>query len=93
MFLFVMVLGLGSSAYQAHSQKRLPSSRAEVSLSFAPLVKRAAPAVVNIFTKKRYAAVLFLLCLTIHSSVDFLAKNFNLALVGAEKYKIHWDLV
>ena len=52
MFLFVMVLGLGSTAYQAHSQKRLPSSRAEVSLSFAPLVKKAAPAVVNIFTKK-----------------------------------------
>jgi serine protease Do len=34
-----------------HSQSP-PSSAAEIRLSFAPLVKRAAPAVVNVFTKR-----------------------------------------
>ena len=33
-------------------EKSLPSSGQEISLSYAPLVKRAAPAVVNIFTKR-----------------------------------------
>lgn len=32
--------------------KRVPETRAEVTLSFAPLVKKAAPAVVNIYTKR-----------------------------------------
>ncbi len=31
----------------------VPASRAEISLSFAPLVKQAGPAVVNIYTKRR----------------------------------------
>lgn len=31
---------------------QVPQSRAEITLSFAPIVKRAAPAVVNIYTKK-----------------------------------------
>jgi Do/DeqQ family serine protease len=44
------------SAGAAEAQKRVPSSRAEVNLSFAPLVKKAAPAVVNIFTKKTVRA-------------------------------------
>lgn len=30
----------------------VPSSKAEITLSFAPVVKRAAPAVVNVFTRK-----------------------------------------
>ena len=30
----------------------IPGSRAEITLSFAPLVKKAAPAVVNIYAKK-----------------------------------------
>ncbi|WP_119839490.1 trypsin-like peptidase domain-containing protein [Pseudooceanicola algae] len=33
------------------AQDRVPESQAEISLSFAPLVKKAAPAVVNIFAK------------------------------------------
>jgi Do/DeqQ family serine protease len=32
--------------------KRLPNSQLEIQLSYAPLVKRAAPAVVNIYTKR-----------------------------------------
>ena len=36
----------------ASAEKRTPRSSAEIKLSFAPLVKKAAPAVVNIFTKK-----------------------------------------
>jgi serine protease Do len=34
------------------AETRVPADRAEVQLSFAPLVKRAAPAVVNIYTRK-----------------------------------------
>lgn len=33
-------------------EKRVPASRGEISLSFAPLVKSAAPAVVNIYTRR-----------------------------------------
>lgn len=33
-------------------EKRVPASRAEVNLSFAPLVKAASPAVVNIYTRR-----------------------------------------
>ena len=38
--------------YSAFAQKQVPNSQAEVKLSFAPLVKKVAPAVVNIFTTK-----------------------------------------
>lgn len=34
-------------------RQQVPSSKAEISLSFAPVVKRAAPAVVNIYTRTR----------------------------------------
>ena len=45
--LAVMVL-----AYPAMAQQRdVPQGRGEVMLSFAPIVKRTAPAVVNIYTK------------------------------------------
>jgi serine protease Do len=41
----------------AFAQQRVPpTSRADVQLSFAPLVKKAAPAVVNVFTRKTIAA-------------------------------------
>jgi serine protease Do len=43
------VLLLMPAAAQA---QRVPESRADISLSFAPLVKRVAPAVVNIYAKK-----------------------------------------
>ena len=36
---------------QAAAQTRVPQSQAEISLGFAPLVKEAAPAVVNIYAK------------------------------------------
>ncbi len=42
----VLISGIGNA------QKRVPQSRTEVQMSFAPLVKKAAPAVVNIFTRK-----------------------------------------
>ena len=35
----------------AHAETRVPQSQAEISLGFAPLVKEAAPAVVNIYAK------------------------------------------
>lgn len=41
-------------AVTAHAQQReLPTSPAQIKLSFAPVVKQAAPAVVNIYTKRR----------------------------------------
>ncbi len=47
---FVLTLsGLPAAA----QQREVPESRAEVMLSFAPVVKKAAPAVVNIFTKRK----------------------------------------
>jgi len=39
-------------SFPAFSQKQVPKSEAEIKLSFAPLVKKVAPAVVNIFTRK-----------------------------------------
>jgi serine protease Do len=36
----------------AFAQKQMPASNAEIKLSFAPLVKKTAPAVVNIYTRK-----------------------------------------
>ncbi|MBX3506315.1 MAG: DegQ family serine endoprotease [Parvibaculum sp.] len=37
---------------RAESQKHVPGSRGEVELSYAPVVKRVAPAVVNVYTKR-----------------------------------------
>ncbi len=44
----LFILGTSSS----DAQKRLPQSQADIHLSFAPMVKKAAPAVVNVFTRK-----------------------------------------
>lgn len=44
-------LALGGGIVQA-AERQVPASKADVTLSFAPVVKRAAPAVVNIYTKK-----------------------------------------
>lgn len=51
MFRF-LVLALGLSlAVPALSETRIPQSQTEISLGFAPLVKQAAPAVVNIYAR------------------------------------------
>ena len=51
------VAALMSATAPALAQTRVtPSSRSEVQLSFAPLVKKAAPAVVNVFTRKTVQA-------------------------------------
>ena len=46
------VAAMTAAAPPAAAEKVLPSSRADVELSYAPLVKTAAPAVVNIYTRK-----------------------------------------
>jgi len=51
-FSFLTVLSISLANFSVQAQKKLPNSRAEIKLSFAPLVKKAAPAVVNIFTRK-----------------------------------------
>ena len=52
--LIAVLVGVGllasSSAYAADSS--VPATREQVTLTFAPVVKRVAPAVVNIYTKK-----------------------------------------
>ncbi|WP_122071961.1 trypsin-like peptidase domain-containing protein [Pseudophaeobacter sp. EL27] len=49
---FALMLGLSlAPAQQATAETRVPQSQAEISLGFAPLVKQAAPAVVNIYAK------------------------------------------
>ncbi|MFP6733811.1 MAG: DegQ family serine endoprotease [Rhodospirillales bacterium] len=50
MTVLALLLAAGSAA--AQTVKRVPEARAEIQMSFAPLVKKSAPAVVNIFTRK-----------------------------------------
>jgi Do/DeqQ family serine protease len=50
--LAVVVVFFLSSGDAAWAKKRVPVSKAQVQLSFAPLVKATAPAVVNIYTRK-----------------------------------------
>jgi Do/DeqQ family serine protease len=47
--IFVLVLTLASPGF---GETRVPQSRAEIALSFAPLVREAAPAVVNIYARR-----------------------------------------
>ena len=52
----VCAIGVLWSVGQAEAQQRtVPQSRAQVQLSYAPLVKKTAPAVVNVFTAKTVA--------------------------------------
>jgi len=54
--IFCGIIFLGfSGAVPAVAKDVVPQSQAQIMLSFAPLVKKASPAVVNIFTKKRIA--------------------------------------
>ncbi|MCF6233442.1 MAG: trypsin-like peptidase domain-containing protein [Rhodobacteraceae bacterium] len=47
----ILILWLMSLASIGATQTRVPSSQVEITLGFAPLVKQAAPAVVNIYAK------------------------------------------
>lgn len=47
-----LVIALAAAAPAAAEETRIPESAAEITLSFAPVVKSAAPAVVNIYTRK-----------------------------------------
>ena len=48
----VAALGFAGAATAQTTQRALPETQAGVQQSFAPLVKRTAPAVVNVFTRK-----------------------------------------
>lgn len=48
----VAALVVSAEPTAAQINKRVPLGRAEIQMSFAPLVKKSAPAVVNIFTRK-----------------------------------------
>ncbi len=51
-FLVTALLVIVMMPLFSDAQERVPSSRAEISLTFAPLAKQASPAVVNVFTEK-----------------------------------------
>ena len=51
-YCLALVLALYALNPALAADKRLPNSQRQIKLSFAPLVKRAAPAVVNIYTKR-----------------------------------------
>ncbi len=48
----ILILILASLATPLAAETRVPASQAEITLGFAPLVKQAAPAVVNIYAKR-----------------------------------------
>lgn len=50
--LLVSALVLIPWSAKAETERRVPGSRGEVQLSYAPVVKRVAPAVVNVYTKR-----------------------------------------
>ncbi len=52
MKLVLTILAALAFASPAVAEERAPESAAEITLSFAPVVRRAAPAVVNIYTRK-----------------------------------------
>jgi serine protease Do len=52
LFLMSGTMQSTSVAQNVSINKRVPSSDAEVKLSYAPVVREAAPAVVNIYTKR-----------------------------------------
>lgn len=51
LILFSILLVISSGTLHA-ADKKVPSSKIEIQLSYAPVVKQAAPAVVNIYTKR-----------------------------------------
>lgn len=52
LFLINGTMQTSSVAQNAPDNRRVPNSEAEVKLSYAPVVREAAPAVVNIYTKR-----------------------------------------
>ncbi len=52
MYLGLGVFGLILAASPAGAEKQVPDTQQQVHLSYAPLVKQAAPAVVNIYTRR-----------------------------------------
>ncbi|MEM6676844.1 MAG: trypsin-like peptidase domain-containing protein [Pseudomonadota bacterium] len=48
----VILLLVAAPASAQDRQERVPESQAEITLTFAPIVRKAAPAVVNIYTRK-----------------------------------------
>ena len=52
LFAVLLILFIPLISSGAHAEQAVPQSRMQVTLSYAPLVKSAAPAVVNIYTRK-----------------------------------------
>ena len=53
--LMIGLYGWPGSATPSHAQTAVPETAEEIQLSFAPIVKRAAPAVVNVYATERVA--------------------------------------
>lgn len=56
-FLAVLLLVLGAASTAFAAEKEIPSSHQQLVLSYAPLVKKTAPAVVNIYTSRKVQVV------------------------------------
>ena len=50
MLVAILAVGLGLGLVPAAGAQPLPTSRSDLSYSFAPVVKKVSPAVVNIYT-------------------------------------------
>ncbi len=53
--IFILILALSISGVAFAQNEQVPTSREQVQLSFAPVVKQVSPAVVNIYTKRTVA--------------------------------------
>jgi S1-C subfamily serine protease len=52
-WLVLTITGAGLLPMAAHAQRKLPPSKEIAQFSFAPIVKQAAPAVVNVYVRSR----------------------------------------
>jgi len=68
---------------------RVPQSRADMTFSFVPLVKSAAPAVVNIYAQRRWIGARTARL----QMIPFLAIFFKTLVRSGLELKTPWDLV
>lgn len=51
-YLFVLLLVIAQPVFAQTAEREVPDSRQQITLSYAPIVKQVAPAVVNIYTER-----------------------------------------
>lgn len=89
LFLCLTILIALPHPSQAYLRKQVPQTKQETQLSFAPLVKKTAPAVVNIYTKRKVTVQQFSPFLGDPVFKHFFGRNFP---GGKERQKIESSL-